>query len=126
MLLKRKHNEDGFTLLEVLVAVTVAGSVFVVLLSAFGVNLKSTGMAEGYTKASFLVRERMALLESKNKVSPGKEVGGFGDDYPEYRWETEIEKHVSLPFYIAKVVVFFEKGGVEREIEVETVLLDSA
>lgn len=125
MLLKNRLNECGFTLLEVLVAMTIAGSVFVILLNAFGTSMRSTGIAEGYTTASYLAKEVLVLLESKKKPSPGKEKGDFGEDYPAYTWKIETNKDPTLPFYIAKVSVFFVRQGIEREIQLETVLLDT-
>lgn len=123
---KKKAREEGFTLIELLVAIAVAGSVFVVLLNAFGANLRSTGIAEGYTTAAFLAKDMIAQLENKEGISIGKEEGDFGEDYSLYRWKTEIEKDNTLPFYIVKAAVIFERRGIEREVQINTILIEKS
>lgn len=122
--MSRFNNQKGVTLLEVLVAVTIAGVVFVVLLSGFGVNIRTTGTAEDYTTASFLVRDLMTKLELQKEIKAGKEQGDFGKDFPDYRWSTEIEKDPSLPYYRVTARVFFKRSGTERELSGNTVLLE--
>lgn len=119
----KRNNESGVTLLEVLVAVTIAGVVFVVLMSGFGTGLKTTGIAEDYTTAAFLAKDLLAELELKKEIKAGKENGDFGEDFPNFRWSTEVEKNTALPFYSASVRVFFTRGNTEREMTLRTVLL---
>lgn len=119
----KRNDESGVTLLEVLVAVTIAGVVFVVLMSGFGTGLKTTGIAEDYTTAAFLAKDVLADLELKKEIKAGKENGDFGEDFPNFRWSTEVEKSTTLPFYSASVRVFFTRGNTEREMTLRTVLL---
>lgn len=119
----KRNNERGVTLLEVLVAVTIAGVVFVVLMSGFGTGLKTTGIAEDYTTAAFLAKDLLAELDLKKEIKAGKENGDFGEDFPNFRWSTEVEKNPALPFYPASVRVFFTRGNTEREMTLRTVLL---
>jgi type II secretion system protein I len=113
------------TLLEVLVAVTIAGVAFVVLMSGFGANLKNTGIAEDYTTAAFLAKDLLAELELKKDLQAGQENGDFGENFPNYRWSTEVERDRALPFYRATVRVFFTRGTAEREMTLRTVLLEA-
>ena len=122
--LNKIENQKGLTLLEVLVSVTIAGVVFVVLLSGFGTNIKTTGTAEDYTTASFLARDIMTKLELQKEIKAGKEQGDFGKDFPNYRWSTEIEKDTTLPYYRVTAKVIFTRGGNERDLSVKTILLE--
>ena len=119
----KRIDESGVTLLEVLVAVTIAGVVFVVLMSGFGTGLKTTGIAEDYTTAAFLAKDLLAELELKKEIKAGKESGDFGEEFPNFRWSTEVEKDTTLPFYRASAQVFFTRGTTEREMTLRTVLL---
>lgn len=116
--------EEGFTLLEVLVALTVSGVLFTVILSGFGANLNNTSIAEGYTTASFLVKEIMTDLENEKKMRIGKREGDFGEDYPGFRWEAYIKEDSVYPFYAATLKVIFYRRGVEREMVVRSVFLE--
>lgn len=120
----KRNDESGVTLLEVLVAVTIAGVVFVVLMSGFGTGLKTTGIAEDYTTAAFLAKDVLGELELKNEIKIGKENGDFGEDFPNYRWSTEVEKDAARPFFHASVRVFFIRGNAEREMTLRTILLE--
>ncbi|MCF7791064.1 MAG: prepilin-type N-terminal cleavage/methylation domain-containing protein [Victivallales bacterium] len=80
-----------FTLLELLVAMTVIAICFTVILNAVALNIKNTAIAEGYTTAGFLAKVKMAKLMNKNKFEVGEKKGNFGDDYPEYRWNIKIK-----------------------------------
>lgn len=121
---KLRHVDFGFTLLEVLVAVSIASIVFVVLLSGFSVNIKSTGIAEDYTIAAFLSKEIMVKLETQKDIKAGKSEGDFGEEYPRFRWIAEIEKDGILPFYKVNLKVFFNRGMDERELSVGTIILE--
>ena len=122
--LSKIRNQKGVTLLEVLVAVTIAGVVFVVLLSGFGTNIRTTGTAEDYTTASFLVKDLMTKIELQKELKAGKEQGDFGKDFPNFKWSTEIEKDTTLPYYRVTAKVLFTRGGNERDLSVKTVLLE--
>lgn len=122
----RIENERGVTLVEVLVAVTIAGVAFVVLLSGFGVSLKSTALAEDYTTASFLLKGLMTETELRKEIRTGKAQGEFGEEFPNYRWVSETERDARLPFYRVTCRVLFTRSGSERELAARTVLLEPA
>lgn len=117
-------GQKGLTLLEVLVAVTIAGVVFVVLLSGFGVNLKSTAIAEDYTTASFLLKELMTDAELRKEIVTGKAEGDFGDRFPNFTWDSVTEKDSRLPFYRVTCRVNFVRSGTQREVAGTTILIE--
>ncbi len=113
----------GFSLLEVLVAVTVSGAVLVVILAGFGVNLRATGVAEGYAVAVMLGQQVITEFEN-GLVLPALQ-GDFGNDYPAYRWVAELrelETESSEPVFAVTVRVLFMRAGQERAQVIETVL----
>lgn len=116
--------EEGFTLLELLVAVAVASVVFVVLLSGFSLNMKSTGLSEDYTTAVMLAKAKMVELETQKELQPGKSKGDFGEEYPRFRWVVEVVPDSTKPFYRATLRVIFTRGGTDREVVLKTVFLE--
>lgn len=108
--------------MELLVAMTIIGTLSVVLVSGFGVSLRSNALAEDYTKASFLLRDLMTGLETESELKAGKQEGTFGDDFPAFTWSTEIVKDAAKPFFRVDGKVLFTRRGVTRELTARTVL----
>ena len=106
---KQKTTELGFTLLEVLVAISLLSIGLVVLLDAQGGGIQMTRYAKNMTTATQLARAQMALLMQKiedKKITFGlsksscKE-GDFSDDskqFKKFRWKWCIKKvEVAMP-----------------------------
>ena len=90
----KRHVTDrqGFTLLEVMFAMAVLA---IALVAAFQLQSQSISMITGSrfeTTASLLAQSKMAELEGAKPDELGSESGDFGDDYPGYTWQVEIEE----------------------------------
>ena len=115
-------NKQGFTLLEVLVSITIMGGVLVVLLGGLGANLKNLGLAGDYTTAAFLAKDAMTQLQTRDPA-PGKLEGDFGPQFPRYKWTADLEMGEDHPFLKTRLRVVFERGEIQRELEVRTTIL---
>ncbi len=115
-------NSSGFSLLEVLVAVCVISTAFVVILSGFGRNLKLTGTSEDYMIAAMLAKQKMVELEHKRKIKPGTSKGDFGKLYPRFSWETDITFDEKRNFYMVTLTVSVNRTGAKREVILRTIL----
>jgi general secretion pathway protein I len=98
----RRGGQDGFTLLEIMVAIAILSMTLVVLLSIITNNVRATNHAKMTTAATFLARTKMVDLEDQildqgfidtTDTASGtfKEVG-----YPQFSWESVIER-IELP-----------------------------
>jgi competence protein ComGC len=90
-MIKSRVKYHNFTLLEILVAMTIISISFIVMLNALSLNITNTAIAEGYTNACLLAKEKMVEIYQRDKLEEGTEYGDFGDDYPEYEWEEDIK-----------------------------------
>ncbi len=115
-------NSSGFSLLEVLVAVCVISTAFVVILSGFGRNLKLTGTSEDYMIGAMLAKQKMVELEHKRKIKPGTSKGDFGKLYPRFSWETDIRFDEKRNFYRVTLTVSVNRTGAKREVILRTIL----
>jgi len=94
--MKRFNKEQGFTLIEVLVASAIAIASIGVLMQLFSSGLNRMHHAGEY--AHLLVSERL-ILEALAQVNPASKAGGEGiAEGFHYRWRTHIES-AWLPIY---------------------------
>ena len=89
--LQIKKKLKYFTLFEVLVAMAIISICFIVMLNALGVNIRNTAISEGYTTACFLAKDKMVEILQRDNFEEGTEYGDFGEDYPNFEWEEEVE-----------------------------------
>jgi general secretion pathway protein I len=83
--------ENGFTLMEILVAISVLAIALVVILQLFSGGLKSGRISDAYTLGVFHAEEKMDEILLSESLIPGITEGEFEDGY---RWRATIEQVV--------------------------------
>lgn len=86
-----KRRAKGFTLLEVLIAMSILTMVIVTVSSTWSGNFNRMRKINLSNNVATLLERKMVELEAKYKGKPVSEIpeeesGDFGDDYPQYRW----------------------------------------
>jgi general secretion pathway protein I len=84
-------QQEGFTLIEVLVAVMVLSISLVVIMQLFSGGLKSNRISGDYLYGIFHAREKMEELLLIQEWAPAELSGDFEDGY---RWTATIEEVV--------------------------------
>jgi len=84
-------RQEGFTLIEVLVAVMVLAISLVVIMQLFSGGLKSNRISSDYLYGIFHAREKMEELLLTRQWAPAELNGDFEDGY---RWIAVIEEVV--------------------------------
>jgi len=82
--------QDGFTLLEVMIAIAILA---IALTTLFGSQAQSVSLAATIkfnTQAPFLARLKLAEF-STTADRPATDRGDFGDDFPGFHWQLESE-----------------------------------
>jgi len=82
-------KSDGFTLLEVMVAVSILAISLVVIYGSQSRSLSYSTEAHFSTLAPILAASKFAELESQGEITDND--GDFGDNYPGYMWKLIIE-----------------------------------
>jgi len=94
------HNQ-GFTLLEVMIAVAIIAIAVVTLLGAQSQSVSIATSAKFDTMASMLAQWKMSDLLLQDYDDLTDDEGNFGEDYPQFSWKltvTELsEKETGLP-----------------------------
>ena len=122
-------RDQGFTLIEVVVAMAVLGVGLVVIIELFSGGLRLERTSEEYSQAVNYARMKMEEISLQEKIEEGTQSGPF-DKF--FRWETEwkridvlpLEKVQEFPLPIElfqlRVNVFWKSGSKERSTGVET------
>ena len=122
---KSASDNDGFTLLEVLVSVAILA---IVLIAVFRMHAQSISMhstARFHTTAPLLLQAKLTDLKSTPLADLAGDAGDFGEHYPGYTWRFSMEDieadtlgTVAERLKKITVVVAFGEGRYRYEREV--------
>ena len=125
----KSRTPDGFTLVEVVVAMAVLGISLVLIIELFSGGLRLGRAAEEYTVAGQLARQKIEEIALYKQMEEGAEEGEFDGVY---RWQMEVKKVDLLgfavetdyqppaAFYQIQVRVIWKSGNRERTTRIET------
>jgi general secretion pathway protein I len=105
--LTRTKNQQGFSLLEILVAFSILALSLGLILKIFSSGLQTAGLAENYTLAVEIAESLLAKTGEEQKLALG-ESSGQKNDYFNWRIQiTAIELEISpqLPPSLAEQIV---------------------
>ena len=123
---KQHHSSNGFTLIEVLVAMMILVISLVVLLQLFSGGLRAGRLSDDYTRAILHAREKMEEILLFEKSGSGEQEGEFKDGF---KWKTKIDRventeeeaaKMSLDSFNVKVEVTWFEGSREKHFEINS------
>ncbi|MBW1912913.1 MAG: prepilin-type N-terminal cleavage/methylation domain-containing protein [Deltaproteobacteria bacterium] len=88
MMLKKK--ESGFTLLEVMVALSIIAIALTAVLGLQSQSISLASEAKFGTTASLLAQKKMAEILAEKPEDVKSDSGDFGDDFPDYAWQSTV------------------------------------
>ncbi len=122
-------NEQGFSLLEVVVALTILAGGFLTVLNLFSGSILSVDLSGQYLKAVTLANSKINELEILN--FQGNKYSGKFKNEESYRWEVDITPHDSplnnpdSNIQLQKILlkVFWQDRGQIRNVKLATLHL---
>lgn len=81
----------GFTLLEIMVALSIIAIVLVSVYRMHAQTLSMNNEVRFYATAPMLAQIKMAEIETESPEDMGDNSGDFGDEFPDYRWNIVID-----------------------------------
>jgi general secretion pathway protein I len=87
---KRAASRQGFTLLEVMIAMAILATVLVTVFYSQSQSIAMANESRARTTLALLAQSRMAEIEGRQNLSTGQTSGNFGDDFPNYSWTTTV------------------------------------
>jgi general secretion pathway protein I len=127
--MKGRVKNQGFTLLEVLVAMAILGIGLIVIIELFSGGLRLGRTSEEYTRAVGYARMKLEEISLAKSLEEGIEEGEFDR---EYRWQVEVKKVDLLPpgretsyqppvaLYWVRIEVLWKSGIRERTTALES------
>ena len=128
----KKPSDDGFSLLEVIVALAIMAMGFVTVLQLFSGSIRSVSISEQYLKATTLAHSKLGELEINN-YRDSKIEGTFPNEN-KYRWQLNISPYTSPlnneenNIQLSEVVlnVLWADASQIRNVELKTLKVDGA
>lgn len=133
---RRPYNcSSGFTLLEILVAVTLLAVVFSSLFRLFGGSLRSIENSEKHARAAVLGEQLLTELLFNETSFPIEPTGGRFEDNPDYSYslaaspfekpigridKSVLEKTLPVTTYKINLTVKWDEGGREKSLKLIT------
>ena len=113
-----KHRDQGFTLLEVMVAMAIIAIAMTAVLSSQSQSVSLASEAKISTTATLLAQMKIADISRGNPRNLMSESGDFGEDFPGYTWEVKVEnvfadlpENVSNHLKQLNVTISWGEGG---------------
>jgi general secretion pathway protein I len=109
------RSDRGFTLLEVMVALAIIATALVTLLGTHMMSLNLAQKNKEQTLCTLLGRQKMEEVFTTPFDSVSNDSGDFGADYPNYEWETTVEKGVVDNLKNVKITIKYPGGQFELQ-----------
>ena len=127
---QRGKAKNGFTLIEVVVALAILGVGLTVIIELFSGGLRLGRVSMEYTKAVNYARMKMEEMTVKPAVQEGTEEGESDDKA--FRWQVGVKKvdllsidksvdyQPPIELFQVKIDVFWKSGSKERSASIES------
>ncbi len=118
------QEKNGFSLLEVMVALSILGIALTVVIQLFSGGLRQARNSRDYTRAVIYAKQVMEEVAMQETLEEKVEQGDLADGY---RWQVAIspreistEEKFPVELYLLKVCIFFQQGEKEKKVVLST------
>jgi general secretion pathway protein I len=124
-----KHQQ-GFSLIEILVAFMILAMSLTVIFRIFSGGLRNVALSEDYAQAVLVAESQLSVTGVSEPLEQGVASGVWGDRFHWQRtiehyqpWEQDKELAASMLGYLVTVNVDWEHAGRNRQISLSSVRL---
>lgn len=121
MKIKTILNDQGFSLIELVLAISMLALILVLFLNLFLRGYSSTVKAKRMTIATILAQEKIEELRANFAQVPVAESRGLVDEFSEYQREViAIQVNGEKALWEVKVNVYWLEGKKENKVKLST------
>ena len=113
-----KAQKAGFTLLEVILAICLIGTVITALLEFQAKGMDTVRETMDLTQATLISSQKIVEWERGRIPEEGGE-GDFGEEYPDYRWQMNVEDTEITGLKKVSLVLTWRRGTRGRQLAIE-------
>ncbi len=111
-------HRNGFTLLEVMVAVAIMSMVLVTLIGLKNSSMQNVALAEHIVTATMLAKRTMVETMASKPHLPAEDEGEFPEDeFKGYKWKKTIVATPLILIMEVHVAVLWKEGTREESVE---------
>ena len=115
---KGNQNSQGFTFLEIMVAVAIMSMVLVTLIGLKNRGMEDVLLAEHITTATMAAKDLMTDMVSAQSRMPMEEEGGFAaEELKDYTWKKLVTPTPISKIMEVRVAVFWKEGTRQEMVE---------
>ncbi len=114
----KKRGNEGLTLLEVMVAMTILAIALVALSRAQSQSLAVTGGSREETTLCLLAQSKMAETEATAVLRASSDKGEFAPDFPDYAWEVRVSDSEIRNLKKIEVAVRDKRGSKDKPYKI--------
>ncbi len=89
---EKRFLPAGFTLLEVMIAVSIIAIAFVTLIGSQSQSVSISGHTRFAVTSALLAQKQLTYIESADFSDVSSGSGDFGENYPGYSWKSEVSE----------------------------------
>ena len=132
-MISKSSRQQGFSLLEILIAFSILAFSLGILLNIFSGGLRRTIVSEEYQQAVIIAQSKLAAVGVESEL---EEAGGQGKVQDKYSWSVQVrpfnsekmaldDEQVNLIPYQVIVRVEWSAGKNDRQVELTTIKLSA-
>ena len=118
----RCRHQNGFTLLEVMIALVIIATVLVALLGLQSRTINLSDRQQKVTQATMLAQEQMSEIELAGENSGRDDDGKFEEPFENYRWQTRFEPTPLAAVSMVTVTVAWGEPGSNEDVALTSFL----
>ncbi len=114
----RIPHSNGFTLLEVMVAVAIMAMVLVTLIGLKNSSMRDVALAEHMTTATMLAKRTMEETIAVKPLTPAEDDGEFPEtEFKGYTWKKTIVPTPLIRIMEVHIAVLWKEGARDEKVE---------
>jgi len=122
----RRMRRAGFSLVELIAALSIFSVGVLAVLEVTGSCLRSTSASSSYTHAVQLARQALEETVAEGALFVSTETGDFGAEYPRHTWLREIEETDRTDVLKLRVTVMWSERGREKKYALTTLQMSES